>query len=216
MSTQAPELRHLSETVADLVDRLGGIALERLRLHPPLGTATEDDLIRVNEAKQGLCELVEGVLVEKAVGYYESALTMLLAGYLGEYLNQTGTGYIVGPDGMIRFAPGLVRLPDISLLLWADHDEHRVPRVAIGAVIPALAIEVLSAGNTKREIERKLHEYFTAGVRLVWIVDPPTRTVRVHTSETDVQTLSENERLLGGDVLPGFELSIQEWFTRLD
>ena len=50
---------------------LGGIPLDRILFHPPPGTATEQDVID-QEARSRLCELVEGVLVEKAMGYLES------------------------------------------------------------------------------------------------------------------------------------------------
>ena len=77
-------------------------------------------------------------------------------------------------------------------------------------------IEVLSKGNTKREMVRKLDEYFRAGVRLVWYVDPKSRTVRVYTTPDDSVVLSEDQHLDGGDVLPGFALSIRDWFAEAE
>jgi Uma2 family endonuclease len=63
---------------------------------------------------------------------------------------------------------------------------------------------------------RKLDEYFRAGVRLVWYVDPKTRTVRVYTSVDDSVVMSEDQQLDGGDVLPGFTLSIRRWFAEAE
>ena len=59
---------------------------------------------------------------------------------------------------------------------------------------------------------RKLDEYFRAGVLLVWYVDPKRQKVRVFTDRNHSVVLGEDERLEGGDVLPGFTLSIREWF----
>ena len=53
-------------------------------------------------------------------------------------------------------------------------------------------------------MKRKLGEYFDAGVRLVWLVDPRKQTVRVHTSVEHSVVLKEGQSLDGGDVLPGF------------
>ncbi len=76
---------------------------------------------------------------------------------------------------------------------------------------PDLAIEVLSSGNTRKEITRKLRTYFESGVRLVWVVDPRKRTVRVHTSPDKYTRLGEDDTLDGGEILPGFTVSIREW-----
>ena len=65
------------------------------------------------------------------------------------------------------------------------------------------------------EMKRKIGEYFTAGVRLVWLVFPKTRAVRVYTSPKDVEALAEADTLTGGDVLPGFALPLAKLFEKL-
>jgi Uma2 family endonuclease len=79
-----------------------------------------------------------------------------------------------------------------------------------------LAIEVLSRSNTPREMQRKLREYFEAGVKLVWFVDPEARTVTVHDSPAELRVVQEGESLDGGSVLPGFVLPLRELFSELD
>ena len=75
-------------------------------------------------------------------------------------------------------------------------------------------MEILSEGNTEREMQRKLREYFKAGARRVWIVDPETRTTRIFISPRRFTLVDENGPLDAGDVLPGFQLSLKEWFGR--
>lgn len=82
--------------------------------------------------------------------------------------------------------------------------------------MPDLAIEVLSRGNTPREMARKRREYFTAGVRRVWMVDRFNRTVSVYSSETEFRTFTDSDTLDGEDVLPGFKLSIRDIFGELE
>ena len=79
---------------------------------------------------------------------------------------------------------------------------------------PDLAVEVLSEGNTKGEMERKLKDYFFAGVRLVWYIDLKKRTAAVYTSPDEGATLTEDQSLDGGAVLPGFRLSLRKLFAR--
>ena len=80
---------------------------------------------------------------------------------------------------------------------------------------PDLAIEVLSAGNTAAEMQRKLRDYFTAGVKLVWYIDPATRSAKSYTAEDKFIAVDESGSLSGGDVLPGFELPLGALFDKV-
>ncbi|ETW94893.1 MAG: hypothetical protein ETSY2_48975, partial [Candidatus Entotheonella gemina] len=142
-------------TLADLLDHLGGIAPDRIRLHPAPGTATEDDMLRANEQHESLYELVDGVLVEKAMGFRESLLAAALIVVLDGFVRQRNLGLVTAPDGMIRLAAGLVRIPDVAFISWERLPQRRVPTVPIPDLAPDLAVEVLSAGNTPREMARK-------------------------------------------------------------
>jgi Uma2 family endonuclease len=106
------------KTLADLRRRLGGIPLERIWFHPAPGTATEKDVIAVEARENRLCELVDGTLVEKAMGFEESRLAIELSYRVKAYLDQNDLGICVGADGMMRIAPGLVRIPDLSFISW--------------------------------------------------------------------------------------------------
>jgi Uma2 family endonuclease len=204
------------ETLADLHQRLGGVPLERIRCQPPPGTATEVDVLHRPNGEKCLFELVDGVLVEKAMGLYESVLAMVLGQLLRNFLEQNDLGIVSGEVGLLRLAPGLVRGPDVAFISWQRFPNQRLPAQPVPDVAPDLAVEVLSEGNTEAEMERKLGEYFAAGVSLVWYLEPEPRSVRVYTSPTDVRLLTEEETLEGDPVLPGFRLSIREWFERAE
>ena len=88
----------LPRSMADLLEQLGDISAERVRLHPPPGTATLADLEAVNEAKQGVCELVDGTLVEKGMGQLESWLAFIIAGQLDRYLETNDIGMVWGEE----------------------------------------------------------------------------------------------------------------------
>jgi Uma2 family endonuclease len=77
-----------------------------------------------------------------------------------------------------------------------------------------VAVEVLSEGNTPPEIDRKLQEYFEAGCRLAWIIDPRAQTVRVYASPRRSRLLTRDQTLEGGAVLPGFKLPLRKLFAR--
>lgn len=117
---------------------------------------------------------------------------------------------------MMRLFPGLVRIPDVVFVAWDRLPGRRVPRKPIPDLVPNLAVEVLSASNTEREMLRKVGEYFRFGVELVWLIDPQDRTARVYHSPTEVKVLGEHDALDGGTVLPGFELPLADLFGELD
>jgi Uma2 family endonuclease len=203
------------ETLADLVERLGDIPLQRIRLRPAPGTATEADVIAALDApRKRICELVDGVLVEKAVGTREAILAGLIVHLMWNYLEKDDLGVVIPADGPLRLWLGLVRIPDVSFVSWERIPGGEFPDEPVASLIPDLAVEVLSKGNTKQEMERKLREYFRAGVRLVWYIDPRTQTARVFTSPTKVRRIGKDDSLEGGNVLPGFVMPLRKLFTR--
>jgi Uma2 family endonuclease len=205
------------ETLADLLEQLGGIAPDRVRFRPAPGTATEEDVLAIRHSpERRLCELVDGVLVEKAMGFRESYLAGILITILWAFVRPRNLGIVTGADGMMRLFPGLVRIPDVAFLSWNRLPNRRVPTEPLPDLAPDLAVEVLSLGNTPGEMARKRQDYFAAGVHLVWQVDPSTRTVEVFTAPDQSTILHETHRLDGGTVLPGFTLPLQELFAALD
>jgi Uma2 family endonuclease len=203
------------ETIADVLDHLGGIDPRRIRLSPPPGKATEKDLLRFLSRKERLCELVDGILVEKMTGLMKSAIAADVGAHLGKFVDDNDLGMVAGAAGPLRLMTNLVRLPDVSSISWDQWPLHEYPTEPIPSLYPDLAVEVLSEGNTAEEKERKLKDYFLAGTRLIWFVDPESRTVQVYTSPEDSITLTERDTLDGGDVLPGFQLPLKELFARV-
>src|SRR3989475_12302594 len=90
------------ETLADLLEQLGGIVPERVRFRPPPGTATEQDVLAVEAHEDRLCELVDGVLVEKAMGWRESLLASVLITLLSNFVRPRNLGLVTGEAGKVR------------------------------------------------------------------------------------------------------------------
>lgn len=201
-------------SIADLQKHLGGIPLERIRLYPPPGMATEQDVIDLDAHEDRLCELVDGVLVEKAMGYYESRLAMVLGYFLEDFLTRHDLGIVLGEGGMLKLAPRQVRIPDVSFLSWDRFPNRVLPSEPVPVLTPDLAVEVLSESNTAEEMKRKRREYFDAGTRLIWQVYPNSRTAEVFTAPDHSVTISEDQALEGGIVLPGFHLPLRDLFVR--
>ena len=202
-------------TAADMLTHLGGIPLERIRMYPPPGTATEKDVIEAESRTGRICELIDGVLVEKTIGYLESMLAAVVIRLLGNFLEKHDLGIVLGADGTLRILPNQVRIPDVCFIRWSQFPNRELPPEPIPALAPDLAVEVLAKGNTEGEMQRKLHDYFTAGVQLVWYIDPRTQTAKAYSAEDRCLELTEEDSLSGEPVLPGFELPLKDLFAKV-
>jgi Uma2 family endonuclease len=206
------------ETVAELVHRLGDIPLRRILMRPLPGTATEKDVLKALEApRKRICELIDGVLVEKAMGYRESRLGIILARILDLFVTTHDLGLVTGPDGIIHLWRSRLRAPDICFISWDRLPGRRMPDKAFPKLAPDLTVEILSRSNTRKEMLKKREDYFKVGVRIAWEVDPVKRTVTVYNSPAEPMiVLTEKDTLDGGRVLPDFKLSLRKLFAELD
>jgi Uma2 family endonuclease len=201
-------------TLADLLEHLGGVPPNRVRLCPAPGTATEDDVVRIEREEDRLCELVDGVLVDKVLGFPKSKLTAWIGHLLISYLETNDMGEVAGPNGTMRLRPGLVRAPDVSFISHQRMAECPNPDASIPDLAPDLAVEVLAEGHTPGEMERKRKDYFLAKARLVWIVDRRSRTVQAWTAVDQFVILTEGQELTGEPVLPGLRLPVARIFAK--
>jgi Uma2 family endonuclease len=78
--------------------------------------------------------------------------------------------------------------------------------------VPLLAVEILSPSDTIDEINEKIDAYLSAGVPLVWIVDPYRRTVTIYRPQGPAGLVAEGQELSGEPVLPGFRVALAELF----
>jgi Uma2 family endonuclease len=173
-------------------------------------------VIEVAEREGKAFELVAGVLLEKVMGWNESSLAGFLLGLLNAYVVPRNLGIVTGADGTVEIMPDLVRIPDVVFTSWDRLPGRRRPTDPVPRLTPNLAVEVVSRSNTAGEMAVKRQDYFTAGVELVWEIDPTVRTVLVFTSPGQSTTLGQADSLVGGAVLPGFALPVKELFAELD
>ena len=203
----------MDSTFADLQQRLGGIPLDRIHLYPWPGLAAEKDVLEIHARTGRLCELVDGILVEKPMGFYESAIAFAIGRSIGNYLDAHNLGIVAGVDGMLRILGNRIRIPDVSFVRWERMPQSDAP---VPAVSPDLAVEVISKGNTELEMQSKLAEYFAGGTQLVWIIEPATRSAQIYRSPEESHQIDKDGSLLGDDVLPGFELKLSELFAQVE
>ncbi len=162
-----------------------------------------------------LYEVVNGEIVEKVrMGVYETNVTWVLLGYLSHFIRAHNLGR-AGQEMLfvLDLTRGLKRRPDGAFVSYARWPKNRrVPRAEAWDVVPNLALEVVSTSNSAEEILVKVHEYFRAGVELVWVIYPEVEEIYVYRSATDPHVLTRADELDGGDVVPGFRLPVATLF----
>jgi Uma2 family endonuclease len=175
---------------------------------------TADELIKLPRGRFRY-ELVKGELITMSpAGQEHGAVIANLTILLGQHVKANNLGMVFGAETGFKLEtdPDTVRAPDVSFI-----GRERIERTGIskgfGAGSPDLAVEVLSPGDARREVEKKTAEWFAGGAEEVWNVDPKRRTIAVHRSPTDVKTLTEADELEGGEVVPGFRCRVAEIFV---
>jgi Uma2 family endonuclease len=160
-------------------------------------------------------ELVRGRLVrEPRPGARHGWLTGRLVGELEPFVRERGLGLVVTETGfLLSDDPPTVRGPDAAFIAAENLPPQGIPD-GFWTVAPQLAIEVVSPSNAASEIRQKVLEYLAAGTRLVWVVDPATRSVTAYRSRDEIRLLTVADELDGADVLPGFRLGLSELFSR--
>lgn len=179
--------------------------------------STETALITGEEFAEmmdlGSCELVEGRIVEMSpTGDEHAGIELTIGMVLKSFVSARSLGKVrVGEVGVYTHrTPDSVRGVDV---LYISNERYaRKGNKAFLDVAPDLIVEILSPSNGAIEMTRKLREYFAIGVRLVWLVDPDTRSVLAYRAFTDVREFTANDELPGDDVLPGFSVKVATLF----
>ena len=159
-------------------------------------------------------DLVDGQLVERHMGAESSWVAQQINRRLGNFAEAQQQGLVMGPDcGYQIFPdePNRVRFPDGSFIRSGRLPNDRPPRGYV-RIVPDLVIEVISPNDLAWEVEAKVAEYVRAGVPLMWVFYPDTRTVWRYRNNDDATRLGIGDTLSGEDILPGFTCPVADVF----
>ena len=176
---------------------------------PPV---TPEDLLTMPDGHR--FELVNGKLVERNMGAESSQVATTLISLIHQHVRANRLGKVFAPDCGYQCYPDepkKVRFPDGSFVARGRLPGERTPQGHV-LIPPDLAVEVVSPNDTAEEVETKWMEYLGAGVRMVWVIFPRTKTVHVHRPNTNPLILGSDNSLTGEDVLPGFACHVAELF----
>ena len=125
--------------------------------------------------------------------------------------HKLGKVYAAGTGFILFLEPDTVRAPDAAFVS-NERAAGQKRREGFFEGAPDLAVEVISPDDTEEEVAAKVLDYLEAGTRLVWVIRPRTRTVTAYRSRADIHLLTGEDRLDGGNILPGFSIRLEEIF----
>jgi Uma2 family endonuclease len=173
--------------------------------------------IELDELDAGeLYEVIDGVRVElPPMSTYATVVANRIARVINDHVANNGLGWAFH-ETLFRLPldPERNRRPDVAFVSFQRWPEDRPFSLTDNAwdVVPDLAIEVISPTDRVEELADKIHEYFSATVRQVWVVYPHRKWVQVYESLADTRGLSSSDQLDGGIVLPGFSVTVGSLF----
>jgi len=156
-------------------------------------------------------ELVAGRLcVREPPGFRHGRVAAALAARLWGYVQEHDLGVVLAgdPGFILQRGPDTVRAPDVAFI---SRERRPDPEpVAYAELAPDLAVEVLSPGDRPGETLAKVADWLKAGTRLVWVVDPGRRQVRIYRADGTETLVSDADTLDGEDVLAGFAVEVAD------
>jgi Uma2 family endonuclease len=161
-------------------------------------------------------ELVDGQLVERNVGNKASWVAFRLAILLDEFVRQHKLGWVFCGDTGFRLdptKPNTVRKPDVAFVR-SGRLEGEEPADAYDVLAPDLTVESISPNDTVRELEDKIEDYLASGVKLIWVIDPELRSIKVYRPGRPIMQLKKEDTLSGEDVISGFSCTVSDLFIR--
>jgi len=189
------------------------IAIQQTPFSGP-GLRTAEDYLAMPDQKGW--ELDDGDLVEKRMGAKSGWIGGRMIFLLSLFIEKHSLGGVFGSETLYRCYPGhpnRLRKPDASFIRRGRLDGEEIPNPFI-LFPPDLAVEVTSPNDLIAEVEVKVREYLEAGVRIVWVVVPEIRSVRIYRADGTVAQVGEPNSLSGEDVLPGFQFGVSELFPQ--
>ena len=160
------------------------------------------------ENEDRVLEYIGGEIVEVVSNSLSSQIGMNIGAEIRFYLKANDLGYLTDAQGGYRVS-GEDYMPDVGYLSKARHPKR--PRDTWVPIAPDLAVEVVSPTDRPSKIAAKVANYLAAGT-LLWYFYPDEQEVYVYESGKPVKTLTINDTLDGGNVLPGFKVALKDIF----
>jgi Uma2 family endonuclease len=175
---------------------------------------TPEELLAMSDG--GHYELVDGELRERGVGALSNLIALETSALLRNHCRGLDLGWLFGAElgyQCFPWKPRQVRRADVSFIRRERYPLEKIAKDGFTKIGPDLAVEVVSLNDlASKDVEEKVDDYVRAGVRLIWVIYPATRTVYVIRGDGTGYRLRSDDELTGEDVIPGFRCRVSDLF----
>lgn len=175
---------------------------------------TAQDLERLSDEGSHY-ELIKGELRQMSPsggphGSASSRISFYVSGLV--YSEDLGETFAAETGFFLEQDPDTILAPDFAFIA-KERLPDPIPEGFV-PVVPDLVVETRSPNDTKCEVVEKVEQWLTAGVRLVWIVEPKNRTITTHRLGRPERIFHSGDLLDGEEVLPGLRVPVERIFPQ--
>lgn len=184
-------------------------------LAPPKVGMTPEEFLLLPDEGRGY-ELVDGKLVELSMSAASSYVGAAFVALFKYWCRANHPAWVFQSDASFRCFPDTpekIRRCDACVIALDRFSRNQFGGSGFISVCPDLVVEVTSPNDLASDVVEKRDEWLAAGAKLVWIVDPVTKTVLAHRADGSVSLYREKDLLPGDPVLPGLSVSVAELFA---
>jgi Uma2 family endonuclease len=180
---------------------------------PPGTQITPEGLLRMPDGKH--YELIDGELVERKMSVLSGIVASRVNRILGNHCEERSLGWVMDSEvgyQCFPWKPGRIRRADVSFITLERYSLEQLSQEGHVSIPPDLAVEVISTNDLAKELNEKLEEFLKAGVKLIWVIDPEIRILRIYHPDGTSVRLHEGDEVTGEDVIPGFRCAVGAFF----
>jgi Uma2 family endonuclease len=165
----------------------------------------------VNNRDLRLEQTAEGeLIIMPPAGWKSGNRNSRLTQRLGNWTDADGTGLAFDSSTGYILPNGAKRSPDASWVSRERLEALNPDPTRFLPMAPDFAVELRSANDELKTLQKKMQEYIDNGVRLGWLLDPQNQRVEIYRPGQDMEVLQSPTSLSGEDVLPGFMLDLTQ------
>jgi Uma2 family endonuclease len=112
-----------------------------------------------------------------------------------------------------KLSNGATRSPDVSwieLNRWNSLSDKQ--KRGFAPINPDFVIELMSPTDNLEDLQKKMGEYISCGVKLGWLINPDEQKVEIYRIDRDKKVINNPSSLSGEDLLPGLTVDLSDIF----
>jgi Uma2 family endonuclease len=154
------------------------------------------------------------LIVMSPTGSESGKFNLNLAFQVELWNRQIKLGVVFDSSTGFKLSNGATRSPDVSwIVLTRWNSLSKEQKRGFAPIDPDFVIELMSPTDSLQELQQKMREYISCGVKLGWLINPDAKQVEIYRIGQDKQVFNNLSRLSGEELLPGLTVDLADIFA---